>query len=325
MDVSLFVVYFLMVCLCGAAVGDMTRSSPINYFRYIPISPQDRDWGLFVTTAGHTRTAPGGLYPPTQHPHGYHFSWERGRVLHEYQVVYITQGGGVFESASVGRRTIEAGDAFLLFPDVWHRYAPHPSTGWEEYWVGLDGEYMQRLAGKGFFSADAPIRTPGHEPALVDLFVQLIDLLQREPMVYQQVMAATVHLLLARICAAEQSRGAARDDIEAAIRQAKCLLMERLNTSVDLEAMAQELGIGYVWFRQMFKRYTGLPPHQYHLQLRIHRARQLLAGTTLSVKEVAHQVGFDDVHYFCRIFRKKTGKSPAGWRQYTHGPESASR
>lgn len=65
---------------------------------------------------------------------------------------------------------------------------------------------------------------------------------------------------------------------------------------------------------EIFKRETGLPPLRHLRQLRIQKAKLLLEETTLRVKEVAFKVGFRDEHYFCRLFRKLSGISPAAYR-----------
>ena len=61
-------------------------------------------------------------------------------------------------------------------------------------------------------------------------------------------------------------------------------------------------------------KYTGLTPYQYFLQLRIHRAKELLQDPRLSVKEVSARMMFENQYYFSRLFRKKTGLSPTQWR-----------
>ena len=83
---------------------------------------------------------------------------------------------------------------------------------------------------------------------------------------------------------------------------------------VDLRELAASLDVSYDGFRHAFKKHTGLPPHQYLLQLRIHRARELLCGTDLTVRQIAASLGFEDPYYFSRAFRKMTGRSPNRWR-----------
>jgi transcriptional regulator GlxA family with amidase domain len=50
------------------------------------------------------------------------------------------------------------------------------------------------------------------------------------------------------------------------------------------------------------------------LELRLVRARNLLSKTALAVKEVGRRSGFEDEHYFCRLFQKKVGVTPTIWR-----------
>lgn len=83
---------------------------------------------------------------------------------------------------------------------------------------------------------------------------------------------------------------------------------------LDLEKLADELNVSYTWFRRMFTQHTGLSPHQYRLQLRIARARTLLADTQLSVKEVAFRCGFESEQYFSRLFKQKTSLTATQWR-----------
>ena len=57
-----------------------------------------------------------------------------------------------------------------------------------------------------------------------------------------------------------------------------------------------------------------MAPQQYHMQLRINRAKELLEDRDNRVNEVAVRVGFGDQFYFSRMFRKYTGLSPSQWR-----------
>ena len=286
-----------------------------GFFRYLPISQMDRDWGAFVSDAGYTRIGPHTPYPPARHPEGYHFDWEKGRVLQEFQVVYIVRGGGVFESQATGSRSVAAGNVFLLFPGVWHRYAPARETGWDEYWGGFDGEYPRRLLRKGFFSPLTPLLDPGHDEPLLELFLQLVELVRTEPVGYQQLAGGMAVQVLARLHALSLLSKAGRLEADPLIRQAKCFMLEHADRSLSMEEVARELRIGYSRFRHMFRCCTGLSPAQYHLQLRVKRAGHLLEHSPLSVKEVADRLGFESPHYFSRLFKKKTGFSPEQWRR----------
>ena len=114
-----------------------------NFYKYLPLSQQDEDWGLHVLNTGHNRVVPKQEYPSPAHPGHHYFRWSKGRILQEFQVVYITKGSGYFESAHCALKKIQAGTVFILFPGEWHRFKPDSSTGWDEYWVGFEGSIVK--------------------------------------------------------------------------------------------------------------------------------------------------------------------------------------
>lgn len=108
-------------------------------FKYLPQVPRDADWGLSVSTAGHQRIAPGLPYPPKGHEKSYLFDPAKGRILDEFQLLYIVSGNGLLSTASAGNMNVASGDMFLLFPGEWHTYYPSLDAGWDEYWIGFRG------------------------------------------------------------------------------------------------------------------------------------------------------------------------------------------
>src|SRR5436305_5956430 len=108
-----------------------------NYHKYLPASEKDKEWGFYITTAGYSRVGPDEAYPSNkEHPSTHYFTWNNGRILDGYYLVFIAKGQGVFESALTKPEVVKAGTCFFLFPGVWHRYKPDKNSGWEEYWVG---------------------------------------------------------------------------------------------------------------------------------------------------------------------------------------------
>ena len=77
--------------------------------------------GFYVNNLGSGKIGKEDDYPPKGHPGGYMFSWQKGRILEEFQFVLISDGQGVFESKETGTKKITEGDGFLLFQGVWHR------------------------------------------------------------------------------------------------------------------------------------------------------------------------------------------------------------
>ena len=122
----------------------------MKYFhKYLSITPVEKAWGFYVTTAGYSKTDPNETYPRnSEHPAKHTFTWSKGRILNGYYIVFITKGRGVFESALSEPIRLKAGACFFLFPGIWHRYKPDLDSGWEEYWIGFKGVYPDTLMNK---------------------------------------------------------------------------------------------------------------------------------------------------------------------------------
>jgi len=121
------------------------------FLKYVNPGPEDRQWGLFLNCAGKAHISPGVVYPPSSHPSGYYFTFEKGRMLSEYQVNYITEGAGVYEDLS-GKYRIEPGSLLFIRPGRWHRYKPRKSTGWTEHYVGFTGYIAHQMFGRPWFT-----------------------------------------------------------------------------------------------------------------------------------------------------------------------------
>jgi AraC-like DNA-binding protein len=285
-----------------------------EFFRYLSVGERDRKWGLYVTGGGFNAVEPGSHYPRPGHPRTYLFSWSKGRVLSEYQMLFITQGEGEFESHSTGGKKVPSGSVVLLFPGVWHRYRPVAAVGWHEYWVSYSGDCVDRLVEHGFFSPREPILKVGGDDALLHAYLTLLDRLRSEPIGFQQLLAASVMEILAALMGAVRAQGAGSRMHEIVCR-AKSLLESHTGATPTIEKLANSLGLSARQLYRVFREHTGLSPHQYHLLLRIERAKRMLHGTSMSVKEVAAALAFENPFHFSNVFKQKTGTSPTQWRR----------
>ena len=176
--------------------------SQANYFRYLPCGQEMARWGLYVTGTGHSIVPPRGEYPRKGHPEVYDFTWTKGRILPEYQIIYIARGEGVFESTPTGRALVGAGDAILLFPGVWHRYKPSEKTGWDAFWVSVNGDFLHHMTEERLISPAAPILKTGLDHAIIDSFHCMMDRIEGTAVANPLLLAAGTMEILARILAA---------------------------------------------------------------------------------------------------------------------------
>jgi AraC-like DNA-binding protein len=286
-----------------------------NYQKYLPVSPDDLSWGLSVLNAGANSIKKDEPYPSKNHPLQHYFNWNNGRVLDEYQLIYISKGSGHFESASCKKIKVSEGTIILLFPGEWHRFKPDPDTGWDEFWVGCKGTIIKNMEIRKFINRFTPVLQVGMSERIISLFSEIIEKAKTEKMGYQFYISGMVlHLLGLIQYKVKQLDQKPSDHTENIITKSQVMLRKIVDQNVRMENVAEELNVSYAWFRKAFKNYTGISPKQYLLQLRIEQAKIMLSDNSKPVKEIAFELNFESASFFSKQFKQKTGKTPAMYR-----------
>lgn len=276
------------------------------------VNQQDKEWGTTVSTVGCQHIHPRTCCFPANSPQANSFSTETGRILDEYQIIYITGGQGTFQSSSCPPTRIGSGQMILLFPGEWHTYQPNPATGWYEHWIGFSGSVMDQLVAKGFFTPANPIFNVGLEEQIVNLYHQATALAQAGRSGYQQLLAGIVQLLLGYTFA--EGRENVDEDSEARLMRAKQYVQEHYTDEITIADLAAMSEMSPSSFRQRFKEYTGLSPINYIKEVRLERSKELLVNTQLTSKEIAYSTGFNTPYYFSIVFKQSVGMSPLEFR-----------
>lgn len=285
-------------------------------FTYLPLAATSPAWGLAVTSTGFVRTPPGSDYPSTalRHPADHLFTWERGRTLDCFQVLCVQRGAGWLETRKTGRVRIEEGSVFLLFPGVWHRYAPDRETGWSEVWVEFEGEIPERLRDGGMLSEEAPIFPLVLALDVAERMRFCHELARTQALGFAGQLAAAALQVLAALVASRATDRQSTSHVQNVVRRAKLILLERFEEPLRIRDVARELGIAESHLRRVFKVSTGLSPKDYLLELRMRQVRILLRGSSLTLGEIAERTGYHSGYHLSAEFKKRTGVSPSAWR-----------
>lgn len=283
--------------------------------KYLIANKQDMAWGMVITTTGHQDIEAGANYPSVNHPSNYLFSTGRGRVLNEYQLVYISRGKGWFQSRSVRKTEIQEGMFFILFPGEWHNYYPDPRTGWCESWIGFYGTNMDNRCKSGFFTPGKTIFNSGIQDEILSLFKKAVKISQEQHAGYQQMLAGIVNFLLGIAYSEDRRMSFEEMKISNTINKAKIFMQENVSGNMSGEEVAERIGMSYSKFRRIFKDYTGFAPAQYIKEIRLSKARELLTHTILSCQEIAYTLGFESPAYFNTVFKKEQGMTPNEYRR----------
>ena len=88
-----------------------------------------------------------------------------------------------------------------------------------------------------------------------------------------------------------------------------------LDEDIPLQTLSDLVKLSRSYFSRAFKMTTGLAPHQWLLQARVARSKQLLLQNDLPLVKIAIAVGFADQAHFTRTFRREVGESPGAWQR----------
>jgi len=289
----------------------MTHHSE-NYFSYIPESRLCHTLGCTLRSSGFTEVAAHTPYPAQTHPAAYLFSRARGRVLQAYQLVYISEGRGRIELGFGSKpQDIRAGQVFVLFPNVWHSYAPEPSVGWTEHWIECKGTAFDMALNAGLLDRTRPIFRNPNLAAIEETLAE-VHALAREDAVGHQPVLSMLGLKMLAILAGP--RNANENSTNHLVNSARMLLLERCTSQCPMEDIATELNVSYSTLRRTFRVQTGMSMKDYQMAMRIQKAKDLLDNTNLSIKGVAAQLGFSSAFHFSNQFRKSVACPPSDWR-----------
>lgn len=105
-------------------------------------------------------------------------------------------------------------------------------------------------------------------------------------------------------------------DVEAKpIRLAKQYITEHYSKTINLETVSSYVGLNPAYFSSVFKKATNQNFNDYVTEVRMENARLMLSHTSKDVTDIAEEVGYSDIKYFSKLFKKNTGLTPSEYRK----------
>lgn len=148
---------------------------------------------------------------------------------------------------------------------------------------------------------------------LYELFSDINDAFMSAPLFYAKIKSNFYEMLseLLRTVRNEKHIGKKYEVIKKGI-----LYMESGNCSeIKIREIADMCNVSEVYFRRLFKEYSGVSPVEYIINSRIERAKKYLKYENTGICDIAYRCGFESESYFSRLFKKKTGLSPKKYRE----------
>jgi AraC family transcriptional regulator of arabinose operon len=233
----------------------------------------------------------------------------RSRGTPETIVIVCVSGSGWIEVQGV-RHRIGASTAVVIPGSTPHSYGASDSNPWTIWWchlLGTDVADLVAATGVEPTKPVVPLRNPDRAALLID---EVVRGLERDQSPARLIGVAGAAWKLMTQLATDQVLPEHGDPLQRAMNY----LEERLDSTVRVADLAALVGVSPSHLSAQFNRATGGGVLAHHSALRMAAARRLLDSTTLSIGEIAGEVGYRDPFYFSRHFRRSHGVSPTEYR-----------
>lgn len=236
------------------------------------------------------------------------WSW-RARPLPDYLLWYVCDGIG---RLSLGERHCD------LTPGTCVVFAPgdKPVAGHDpRRRLLVFGMHFRVATADGDTPAPSEVVPPGHwcqvrDQALVTALARRCDTSYRrgDPLGVRQSRLCLEQILCLLW---EDSIHPPPGPVDAALHEITHAIRQDPSRRWSVAELARRTALSRAQFTRRFTAHTGMPPTRYLIRARIDRAHQLLTETTTSVTQVALTLGYTDIGYFSRQYKRHTGHSPS--------------
>jgi AraC-like DNA-binding protein len=263
-----------------------------------------------------------------------------GAHSHDFiELVFFAEGSSVHQYAGK-HYPLAPGDVFIIHPNEPHAYVLSKkvrlfNTLFLPETLTPDLPYLERIEGffdlvmvEPFFRSEAGLRGKVHLDTPTRLRVQELILemkreLDRRAPGYEAAARAMLVQLLVQVARfrtlalrdAQTADSEEASEKRALVRDCINYIEEHYPDEIRLERLADRAYLSPEYFSKVFKRLTSQTPIEFINTVRVDKAKQLLATSSLPVTDIAYRIGFHDANYFSRQFKKSTGVTPGDYRK----------
>ena len=212
-----------------------------------------------------------------------------------------------------GERVADAGSVILCPPKFPYRYTYEGGSPLSYFWVHFTGSYARQFLREIGLSPLPHLSTVGRDDHVVSAFHSLFGAFEAKSHLQEHELAAALQSLLLAV-ALSVSRGAERT-----LERSVGYIHSAYNTNIRIPDLARMENLSNSRYIAVFDKQMGVSPSAYIIRLRMDAARDLLHGTDMSIKQIGALVGYEDPHFFSRVFKKQVGVSPKVYRSSAQG------
>jgi len=230
--------------------------------------------------------------------------------------LHLTSRGAASYSAGV---TIDArrGDLMLIAPDASAHYGRHRgSDEWLHYWALFqprpDWDELMQWPLRSFGIRKLGVRNEADIIHIESLFEQMIDTCDNSSPMLDRLLVNLLEQVLIR--AQHYSEVTKVRLTDPRILKASDYMLRNLKEMRSVAEVAEACNLSESRLAHLFQQYVGMGVRKYCNSLRLQRAKNLLATTSIPISVVAREVGWNDPAHFSRFFVRNIGCSPKQFR-----------
>ena len=174
---------------------------------------------------------------------------------------------------------------------------------------------MRRVISDAFPSDSTNVYQVKDTEEVVKIFRKALEWARADTEDTMLFLKALLSLLLSEIVHGRSTNPKDGRSTTRLVAKARAYMEAHIHEKIDMNEIADSLGVSYTSFAVAFKTQTGESPVRFLRKLRLQKARYELQNTNMSVKQVALDCGFSSTEYFCNFFREEVGETPSAFRE----------
>lgn len=237
-------------------------------------------------------------------------------IKRQYDFVMVLAGRGKYIDDQVGEVLLEPGVCFQRLPRRKHSTIVLDDQ-YTEFYLGIGEELFNSLTGVSLASSNKPVLKTGIDFEMIQWFLDIHKNIDEATGVALPLLLPKVIALIGRATYLDRIHG--RSDVETEIlKQSIHFIQDNINKRLTVEEVADSVAMGYEKYRKLFQEQYGISPGSFIQNHRIRQSQKLLSGTSMTIKEVAIDLGYADSASFSKQFKKVTGYTPTRFREIYH-------
>ena len=231
------------------------------------------------------------------------------RIYNDYSLHFITKGEGDY-IINEKRYHLKRGEGFLIPPGVLNEYIGDKVDPWEYVYIGFTGKGSEKIITDMGLDKNNPVFTFS-EDLISDIY--LMHAAGKNKALKGYGILGRFLLIISSLVT--KGTSISQWSSENYVKKAKQYINDNFVYDINVENVAEHIGIDRTYLFRLFKIYEKTTPSAYILNKRLGNAAQKLRETDASITEIALSSGFNDVPHFYKAFCNKFKISPKKYRE----------